>query len=85
MKALIEADHVEAIKKTKEMFVQLKTNQSSISSNLRNLVFSVGVMTGSEEDWTWCHDLYTTTNVPSDRALLLHALGDTTDIFILQK
>ena len=85
IKALIEADHQEAIDKTKEMFVKMKSGQSSVPSNLRNLVFSVGVITGGEEDWRWCHDQYTTTNIPSDRALLLSAMGDTTDIFLLQK
>ena len=85
IRALIEADHKDAVEKTKEMFVAFKKENKTVPSNLRILVFSVGIMTGNQDDWNWCYDLYTNTNIPSDRALLLSAMGDSNDIFVLQK
>jgi len=84
IRALIEADHKDAVEKTKEMFVAFKKENKTVPSNLRILVFSVGIMTGNQDDWNWCYDLYTNTNIPSDRALLLSAMGDSNDIFVLQ-
>jgi len=84
IRALIEADHKDAVDKTKEMFVAMKKENKTIPSNLRILVFSVGIMTGDQDDWNWCYDLYTSTNIPSDRALLLNAMGDSNNVFVLQ-
>ena len=68
----------------KEMFQKMKENQS-VPANLKQLVFSIGVKTGSDEDWTWCYEKYKNTNIPSDRSILLHALGETNNIFTIQK
>ena len=48
-------------------------------------VYSVGVRTGTEADWEWSYAQYTSTNIPSDRALLIRAMGESTNIFTLQK
>ena len=82
--AAVEADHGDAIKTAKEMFQGLRKNQS-IPANLKQLVYSVGIRTGDDEDWSWCYEKYKNTNVPSDRAILLHALGETNNIFTIQK
>ena len=84
LNAAILAEHSEATEKAKQLFQKLKENQT-IPASLKQLVYSVGVKTGEEEDWDWCYEKYRTTNVPSDRAILLHALGETSNIFILQK
>ena len=46
--------------------------------------YSVGIKTGSKEDWDWCFNKYKTTKIPSDRGQLLTALGDSKDVFVLQ-
>merc|ERR1711874_435378 len=83
LNAAVLADHSDAIKTAKEMFKKLKNNQT-IPANLKQLVYSVGVKTGDDDDWTWCYEKYKSTNVPSDRAILLHALGETNNIFTIQ-
>lgn len=84
LNAAVLADHSDAIKTAKEMFQKLKNNQT-IPANLKQLVYSVGVKTGDDDDWTWCYEKYKSTNVPSDRAILLHALGETNNIFTIQR
>ena len=85
LKALVEAEHTEAIAKAKSMFQELKKNNSAVSANLKSLVFSVGVKTGDEEDWKWCYDKYTSTNIPSDRAMLIGSLGASNNVLVLQR
>merc|ERR1712227_993491 len=85
LKFAVEAEHKDARDKAKEMFTKLRQDEKSVPANLRNLVYSVGIMTGDEGDWRWCYDKYSSTNIPSERALLLNALGDSTNIFTLQK
>lgn len=85
LKALVEAEHAEAISRAKSMFQELKKNNSAVSANLKSLIYSVGVKTGNEEDWQWCYDKYTTTNIPSDRAMLIGSLGASNNVLVLQR
>ena len=48
-------------------------------------MYSVGVRTGTEADWEWSYAQYRSTNIPSDRALLIRAMGESNNIFTLQK
>ena len=80
----MDADHSSAIETAKEMFQKMKENQT-VPANLKQLVFSIGIKTGDSEDWRWCYEKYRNTNIPSDRAILLHALGETNNIFTIQK
>ena len=84
LKAAVDADHSAAIEKAKEMFQKMRKNQT-VPANLKQLVFSIGIKSGEEEDWRWCYEKYRNTNIPSDRAILLHALGETNNIFTIQK
>lgn len=84
LRAAIEAGHKEAIEEAKGQFQKLKENQTHVSANLQDLVYSVGIKTGGEDDWQWCYNKYKTTNIPSDRSTLLKALGDSRNIFTLQ-
>ena len=84
LKAAVDADHSSAIEKAKEMFQKLKQKQT-VPANLKQLVFSIGIRTGNDKDWSWCYEKYKSSNIPSDRAILLHALGETNNIFTIQR
>ena len=84
LSAAIDVGHKEVVAKAKEEFKQLVENKAHVSANLQKLVYSVGIKTGSKEDWDWCFKKYKTTKIPSDRGQLLTALGDSKDIFVLQ-
>jgi len=43
------------------------------------------VREGAAKEWKWCWDRYKSTNVPSERGNLLRALGETRDVFTIQK
>ena len=87
IKAAIQAEYSETVNQAKELFTNLTKNESQgeVSANLRSLVYSVGVREGGVEEWEWCSKRNLTTNMPSDRAILLSAMGDTTDVITLQK
>ena len=85
LKAAAEADHKEALTKAKALFIALKKNDSSVPANLRSLVYSVGIRTGDEVDWSWCYEKYISTNIPSERSILLSALGDSNNVLVLQR
>lgn len=85
LKAAVDAGHTKAVEHAKELFEGLEARQESIPANLQELVYSVGAREGGQKYWDWCWNQYTTTNIPSERSSLLHALGKTKDIFIIQK
>ena len=87
IKAAIEAEHSEAVREARDLFVKLKKggDQAGVAANLRSLVYSVGVREGGAEEWEWCYQRFLDTNIPSDRAILLSAMGDSKDIITLQK
>jgi len=83
--AAVSAGHEEAISAAKSSFHSLMTNGTPVPANMQELVYSVGIKTGGEAEWSWCHQKYRSTNIPSDRGQLIKALGDSKDIFILQR
>ena len=85
MRAAIDAGHTDAIAEAKRQFQGMKENQTHVSANLQDLVYSVGIKTGGEDDWKWCYNKYKTTNIPSNRRTLLTALGDSKNTFTLQR
>ncbi|CAG5120980.1 unnamed protein product, partial [Candidula unifasciata] len=56
----------------------------TISNGLRSVVYSQGVKHGTNSDWELVFDRYTKAIVPSERRILLHALGSTLDGRLLQ-
>jgi len=85
LKAALGAGHKEALSKAGAMFRKLMEDGEHVPANLQELVYSVGIKTGGEAEWEWCYNQYKTTNIPSDKGQLIQALGDTKDIFILQR
>ena len=46
----------------------------SIASNLRSLVYSIGVREGGVKEWNQVYDKYKSTNIASEKEILLSAL-----------
>ena len=87
LKAAIAAEHPEAVDKAGKLFVKLTQDEAGagVAANLRSLAYSVGVKEGGAGEWAWCYERYLNTNIPSDRAILLSAMGDSTNTLTLQK
>lgn len=56
-----------------------------IPSNLRSLVYSVGVKEGGAEEWNQAFKKYSTTHVASEKDILLDALTYTRNTQMIQK
>mgnify|MGYP000202878672 CR=1 FL=1 len=61
------------------------TSPSSIPSNLRALVYSIGVREGGEVEWNQVFCKYSTTHIASERRILLDALTYTRDPYLVQR
>ena len=64
--------------------VDLMTQSADCSLLRDNLNTRPGPGGGAGE-WAWCYERYLNTNIPSDRAILLSAMGDSTNPLTLQK
>ena len=84
LKAAIDNGHKNVIAFAKEQFQMLRNNKTYVSANLQELVYSVGIKTGSKDDWAWCFEKYKKSKIPSDRNQLLTSLGDSTEVFTIQ-
>jgi len=84
LRAAIDYGHKDVTYLAKEEFRTHLVNKTHISPNLQELVYSVGIRTGSKEDWVWCYETYKNSNIPSERSQLLISLGDSQDVFVIQ-
>lgn len=57
----------------------------SIDPNLKEVVYSAGIKYGGMNEWQHCWKIYNSTKVPSERKLLLKALGVASDPWLLQR
>ena len=53
--------------------------------NLREVIYSAGIKYGGEKEWEYCWTKYKSTGIPSERKLLLKALGMSSDPWILKR
>lgn len=56
-----------------------------IAANLKDVVYRAGVLQGGRKEWDLCWGRYLSSQVPSEKALLLQALGATRDLWQLQQ
>ena len=57
----------------------------SIASNLRSLVYSIGVREGGVKEWNQVYDKYKSTNIASEKAILLTSLTCTRNPQMIEK
>lgn len=80
-----ECGDTTVISKIKDMFRQAMAGHKTISSNLRSLVYCIGVREGSEKEWNQVFKKYSKTHIASDRQILLDALTYTRNPQIVQR
>ncbi|XP_035223488.1 glutamyl aminopeptidase-like, partial [Stegodyphus dumicola] len=66
-----------------QVFQDWMQNGVKVPPNLRNAVYNAGVQYGGREEWEFCWQQYQQTQVPSEKWLLLVALGKTRDRSLL--
>ncbi|XP_035223486.1 endoplasmic reticulum aminopeptidase 1-like isoform X2 [Stegodyphus dumicola] len=75
----------ETISRAKQLFQDWMQQHEKVPPNLRNVVYAAGVKYGSKEEWQFCWKQYQETQVPSEKRLLLTALGNTQDMWQLSQ
>ncbi|XP_054706641.1 endoplasmic reticulum aminopeptidase 1-like [Uloborus diversus] len=73
------------VSQAKKYFQNWMQNGKKVPPNLRNVVYGAGVKYGSKEEWQFCWKQYQETQVPSEKRLLLTALGNTQDMWQLSQ
>lgn len=66
-------------------FKQWMESQTPISANLKDIVYRAGIIRGGSKEWNYCWRQYMASQVPSEKALLLQALGTTRDMWQLHQ
>ncbi|XP_042234819.1 aminopeptidase N-like [Homarus americanus] len=66
-------------------WMQNPVNQSNISPNLKNTVYCTAIATGGVEEWNFGWNQYLKSNVGTEKATLLAALGCSKKIWILSR
>ncbi|XP_069173006.1 LOW QUALITY PROTEIN: uncharacterized protein [Procambarus clarkii] len=61
------------------------SNNSIVSANLKGTVYCTAIAAGGEEEWNFAWGQYLASNLGSDKATLLSALGCTKQIWILSR
>lgn len=75
----------DTISQAKRQFYDWMHNNKSINPNLKEVVYSAGIKYGGMIEWQHCWNVYNTTKIPSERKLLLKALGVASDPWLLQR
>ncbi|KAB7505266.1 Endoplasmic reticulum aminopeptidase 1, partial [Armadillidium nasatum] len=81
----VDALDTEAIKISRDMFLGWRYRNETIPPNFRHVVYSTGVRHGMEDDWWFCWRVYNSSTVPSEKKLLLRALAQTRDYWVIQQ
>jgi glutamyl aminopeptidase len=66
-------------------FQSWMTNNTKIPANLREVVYNTGIQLGGRREWNFCWDKYSNSSVPSEKKLLLGALGATRNAWLLSQ
>ncbi|KAG8193296.1 hypothetical protein JTE90_003783 [Oedothorax gibbosus] len=85
LRVLMRFDDEHTISKAKQTFQNWMTLNIRVAPNLRSVVYSSGVKFGGKEEWQFCWKQYQKTQVPSEKRLLLQALGYTQDMWQLSQ
>lgn len=75
----------ETITEAKYRFDKWMLRNETVHPDLREVVYSAGIKYGKLAEWQYCWGIYNSTTVPSERKLLLKALGVAGDPWLLQR
>ncbi|XP_063592167.1 endoplasmic reticulum aminopeptidase 1-like [Penaeus indicus] len=83
--AAVECGNIHAIEEAQKRFAAWRNKNESIPPNLRSVVYKTGVRYGTEEDWRHCWQVYNTSSIPSEKSLMLKAMAQTRDPWLMQQ
>ncbi|ROT74367.1 putative Aminopeptidase N precursor [Penaeus vannamei] len=83
--AAVECGNIQAIEEAQKRFAAWRNKNESIPPNLRSVVYKTGVRYGTEEDWRHCWQVYNTSSIPSEKSLMLKAMAQTRDPWLMQQ
>ena len=66
-------------------FNQWMNNGTRVAANLREVVYNTGIQYGSYREWTYVWNKYLNSTIPSEKKLLLAALGHTRNAYLLSQ
>ncbi|CAK9830592.1 Glutamyl aminopeptidase [Anthophora retusa] len=75
----------DVVKPAKTLFEDWMFKNKRIAPNIRDVVYVAGIKFGGEKEWNHCWENYQKTQVPSEKRIMLQALGATTDSWLLQR
>ncbi|XP_058801112.1 endoplasmic reticulum aminopeptidase 2-like isoform X2 [Phymastichus coffea] len=75
----------DVVKPAKDLFDDWMLRDKKIAPNIRDVVYAAGVKFGSQEEWNHCWETYRKTLFPSEKLVMLRALGASTDPWLLQR
>jgi len=81
----IKAGLPDAVNKSIAAFVAARDENATLSSELQETVYCSGISSGDRSAWEWAYSKYSTTNIPSERGVILKALACSRDVFVLQE
>jgi aminopeptidase N len=73
------------VKPAKILFDDWMLRSKRIAPNIRDVVYAAGVKFSGENEWKFCWETYQKTPFPSEKRIMLQALGATTDPWLLQR
>lgn len=75
----------ETVMHARSLFQNWMVKNESIPSDLKEVVYSAGIKYGGLSEWQHCWSVYNSTIIPSERKLLLKALGVASDPWLLHR
>uniref|UniRef100_A0A0C9RJ03 Anpep protein n=1 Tax=Fopius arisanus TaxID=64838 RepID=A0A0C9RJ03_9HYME len=85
LQSAVELQLEDVVKPAKNLFEDWMLRGKKIPPNIRDVVYVAGIRFGSEKEWRHCWETYKTTQIPSEKRIILQALGATTDPWLLQR
>ncbi|CAG2166902.1 unnamed protein product [Oppiella nova] len=85
LRAAVSYGDKHAVQMANRYFQSWMINGTKIPANLREVVYNTGVQYGSEREWIHCWHRYLNTSIPSEKKLLLGALGSTRNAWLLSR
>lgn len=83
--AAVQCGNTHAIQEAQLLFFEWRNHGLIIPPNLRSVVYSTGVRYGTEDDWRYCWQVYNTSTIPSETTLMLQAMAQTRDPWLMQQ
>ncbi|ODN00507.1 Endoplasmic reticulum aminopeptidase 2 [Orchesella cincta] len=81
----ILCDNKEAVKEATTKFNNWMQKGARVPPNLREVVYSAGIKYGGVVGWDHCWAQYNASRIPSEKKLLLKAMGSAADPWLLQQ